>query len=281
MKRQSKALCWAAGILAAFALNAAAQPTTVLVTNYVTVIVTNVVVVTNIVAPATPPPPVPAPVAVVKPKWESAVSAGLTLTRGNSQSTLFTADFLTQKKTPFNEYQIGLAGAYSEQSSQETVNQYKVFGQWNHLFTERFFGYVRADGLRDIIADIDYRATVGPGVGYYLLKEKNTTLAFEGGGAFEVQKLDNGSDDTFMTMRAAERFEHKFNDSVRLWQNVEILPQVDRWDNYVVNFEIGVEAMLTKSFSMKTFLDDTYNNRPAPGKLKNDAKIVAAIGYKF
>jgi hypothetical protein len=28
-------------------------------------------------------------------------------------------------------------------------------------------------------------------------------------------------------------------------------------------------------------LDDTYDNQPAPGKLKNDAKIIAAIAYKF
>jgi hypothetical protein len=45
--------------------------------------------------------------------------------------------------------------------------------------------------------------------------------------------------------------------------------------------EIGVEAALTKSFSLKTFLDDSYLNQPAPGKLKNDAELIAALSYKF
>ena len=69
--------------------------------------------------------------------------------------------------------------------------------------------------------------------------------------------------------------------SLGLWESVEYLPQVDKFDNYVINFQIGVEAALSKSFSLKTYLDDSYNNRPSSGKQKNDAKIVAALGYKF
>jgi putative salt-induced outer membrane protein YdiY len=219
--------------------------------------------------------------AEVKYPWESSVSAGVTLTRGNSQTALFTADAQTQKKTPENEYLLGLGGAYGTQTSKETVNDYKALGQWNHLFTERFFGYVRAEALRDIIANLDYRFTIGPGVGYYLIKETNTTFAVEGGGAFTARHFSGRGDDTYMTLRLAERFEHKFSAGARVWESVEILPQVDKFDNYLINAEIGAEAALTKSFSLKAYLQDTYQNRPAPGKLKNDAKVIAAVAYKF
>ena len=52
--------------------------------------------------------------------------------------------------------------------------------------------------------------------------------------------------------------------------------------NYIINFEIGSEADVTKDkrLTLKTYLDDTYNNVPAPGRKKNDAKLVAAIGYQ-
>jgi putative salt-induced outer membrane protein YdiY len=134
--------------------------------------------------------------------------------------------------------------------------------------------------LRDIIADIDYRLTIGPGAGYYLIKQTNTTLAVEGGFNFEAQKL-GGKDQNFATVRLAERFEHKFNNRARFWQNVELLPQVDKFDNCVMNFEIGIEAALSKSFNLKTYLDDTYANRPAVGRQKNDLKLVSGISYKF
>jgi len=280
-----------AGVLSAFAFNLSAQTSTVTVTNFVTVTVTNVVTVTNFVANAvpvakkqvTPKQAAPAPKKLAPPvrhPWESSVSAGLTVVRGNTDTTLVSADFLTQKKTPFNEYHIGLGGAYGEQNSSSTVNNYNAFGQWNHLFTDRFYAYGRVEGLRDFIADVDYRLTIGPGAGYYFLKETNTTLAGEIGGNFEAQKLD-GQEGTFATVRLAERFEHKFNDRARVWQNFEIFPQVDKLDNYVINFEVGIETAITKTVSLKTCLDDTYANRPAPDHLKNDMKIVAGVAYKF
>jgi len=289
MSAKTKILTWVTGILAAVSLNATAQTNVLTVTNVVTLYVTNVVTITNIVPPMPPAPAAaavaaavpPAPVIVPKYPWQSAVSVGLTLARGNSDTMLFTADFLTQRKTPFDEYSIGLAGAYGDQNAKETVNNYKAAAQWNHMFTPRFYGYLRTDGLRDLIADVDYRLTIGPGVGYYLIKNTNTLLAAEAGAAFEAQQLTGKGNETFATVRFGDRFEHKFNDRARLWQTAEILPQVDKLDNYVINFEIGVEAAISKSFSLKTYLDDTYNHRPAPGKLKNDAKIVAAISYKF
>ena len=212
--------------------------------------------------------------------WESSVSAGLTMTRGNTSTTLFTADFLTKRKTPTDEYMFFLGGSYGEQNSTDTVNNYKASAQWNHFFTGRFYGYLRAEGLRDYIADLDYRLTIGPGLGYYLIKDTNTTLAAEAGVNFEAQRL-GGTDQNFATVRLAERFEHKFNDRARLWQNVEIFPQVDKLENYVVNFQIGMEASISKSFSLKTYLDDSYANRPALGRKKNDVKLVAGVSYKF
>jgi putative salt-induced outer membrane protein len=281
----------AAGILAACVPALRAETS---VTNVVTILVTNVVTITNVVVAAS----ALAPAAPVKISWQSAVSAGLTLTRGNSQSMLFTADILTEKKAKENEYSLGAGLSYGNQSSlqnlpspftgsittsKETVNTYNAFGQWNHLFTDTFFGYVRADALRDTISSIDYRFNLGPGVGYYLIKEKATTLAFEAGCGYEYEHLLNSTSayQSFATVRLAERFEHKFSDRARLWQKVELVPQVDKLDNYVVNFEIGVEAAVSKSFSLKTYLDDTYNNRPATGRQKNDAKIVAGVSYKF
>jgi len=218
--------------------------------------------------------------AEVKYPWVSSVSAGISITRGNSHTSLFAADYLTAKKTPNNEYSFGAGVAYGTQNSEDTANSYKAFGQWNHLFSERFYGYLRADALRDLVADLDYRFTVGPGVGYYLIKNTNTFLAAEAGGAVEFQRLGS-VDDSFMTVRLAERFEHKFNDRARLWQSVEFLPQVDDFKNYLVNFQIGIEAAISKQFSLKTYLEDTYANVPAASRQKNDVKIIAGISYKF
>jgi len=281
MKKYIASLSFAIGVLTA--IQASAQTNVITTTNVVTVTVTNVVTITNVMATAEAAP-APAPSAVVQPPkypWESSVTAGLTLTRGNSDTLLFTAGLLTDKKTPDNEFKFGGEAAYGENSGVKNVDTEHVFGQYNDLFSDRFYGYVRAEGLHDGIADLQYRLTVGPGIGYYFIKETNTTFAGEFGSSYVNQRLGD-VDDNYATLRLAERFEHKFkNYGARVWENAEILPQVNKFDNYIVNAEIGIEAALNAHFSLKTFLDDNFNNQPAAGREKNDTKLVSAISYKF
>ena len=55
------------------------------------------------------------------------------------------------------------------------------FVQYNRLFTERLFGYGRVDALYDDVANIQYRVTLSPGLGYYFIKEPKTELSGEVG----------------------------------------------------------------------------------------------------
>ena len=260
--KKLKPFLLAAGILAACATTATAQTGVVTVTNFVTVLVTNVVTITNMVVSMPAPKPVtpaaPAPVVPPKTPWESSASLGLSLTRGNSQTLLFTAGLQTHRKTVTDEYGLGLDGSYGENNSVKSADLIHAFGQWNHLFSDRTFSYLRSEGVRDEIADINYRITLSPGVGYYFLKEKYTSLAGEVGPGVVFEELGK-QQSTFATMRVAERFEHKFFDGgARVWQSVEILPQVDKWDKYLVNFEVGVESALSKNLSLQVTKVDLW-----------------------
>ena len=219
-------------------------------------------------------------------KWAGSAAAGLTLTRGNSHTFLATASIVDDGKWTRNELKLGADAAYGKSSinnvTSETTETVHGFGQYNRLFTERFYGYGRMDGLHDGIADIQYRLTLAPGVGYYFIKEKDTDLSGEFGPGYVIEKLGHKNEE-YATLRLAETFHHNLSDRARVWQTLEILPQVDRFDNYIVNFEAGIEADLTadKRFHLRSFLDDSYDNRPAAGRLKNDLKLVTAVAYKF
>ena len=282
MKKTIAILLAATGVLAAFSPDASAQTNVITVTNFVTITVTNVVTVTNEPAKADVAPAAAAPIATPpKYPWLSSIGAGLTLTRGNSDTLLVTASAATDKKTPDNEISLGADGAYGENNYTKDVDTIHGFGQYNHLFSERFYGYARVEGLHDGVADLQYRLTLGPGAGYYFLKETNTTFAGEFGTAFVTQKLGDETD-SYQTLRLAENFEHKFKKyGARFWESVEILPQVNKFDNYIMNAEIGIESSLSATISLKTYLVDNFNNEPAAGREKNDVKLVSGISYKF
>lgn len=215
-----------------------------------------------------------------KPKWESSASLGFTLTDGNSDTLLLTGNIKTQKKMPRDEIAFGVDGAYGENEGEKNNETLHGFGQYNRLFTDRFFGYLRADALHDGIADIDYRVALSPGAGYYFVKEKKVTLAGEVGPGVIFERK-GGESDTYMTIRFAERFEWKITEKSRLWQSVEYLPQVDDFANYIINAEIGIETAITPKIWLQTYVQDNYVSQPAPGRESNDVKLVTGISYKF
>ena len=215
-----------------------------------------------------------------KPAWESSITAGLSLTKGNSDTLLTTVAFKTRRKTAGDELTFGADGSYGKDNSVKNNETLHGVGQYNHLFSDRFYGYLNAEGLHDGIADLQYRFTFSPGAGYYFLKETNTTLAGEAGPGLIFQRLGE-VDTTYATLRLAERFEHKLDNGARFWERAEFLPQVDKLGNFLINAEIGAEAALTKTLSLRVTLQDNFINQPAPGRKDNDVKLISGLVYKF
>ncbi len=165
---------------------------------------------------------------------------------------------------------------------ENTTDAYiKGGGQYNHLFTERFYGALRLDALHDDISDVYYRFTVAPLAGYYFIKNAVTTLSADLGPAWAVEKVGNDGARGYLALRLGERFEHKFAGGARVWQTADITPELTDWDNYVFNFTLGVSAPITKAISVQVVADDTYDHDPSPSRLRNDFKLTAGLAYKF
>ncbi|SPE61239.1 conserved exported hypothetical protein [Verrucomicrobia bacterium] len=222
--------------------------------------------------------------------WDVAATAGLTLTRGNSKTLLGVAKITGDKKWDAgkNELSLDADGAYGESTlngrEQSTTEQLHGFAQYNRLFSERFYGLLRIEGLHDRIADINYRITASTGAGYFFIKETNDILKGEVGPGYIYEQdhgVPNDTTHSYAILRLAERYDHKFNPHAKLWESIEVEPQVDKFSNYIVNSEIGIEAQLTKKLSEQTYIQDFYHSDPAPHRLKNDVKLVAALSYKF
>jgi putative salt-induced outer membrane protein len=232
----------------------------------------------------------PAPAEPPKPKWESSAAFGMTLTRGNSETLLATANVLTGYKGVKNELSLGADGAYGEHKDETTgvtttdANSAHGFVQYNRLFTERFYGYARVDGMFDDIAEIAYRVTLSPGLGYYLIKETNVDLCIEVGPGYIFEKTGSGTNEVtrdYATLRAAEKFHWKISDHARFWETVEWLPEIEDFHNYLINAEVGVEVDMNKKFTLRSYVIDNYDNVPAIGRKNNDLKWITAIGFKF
>ena len=136
--------------------------------------------------------------------------------------------------------------------------------------------------MHDGISDIQYRFTLAPGAGDHFIKNKIRDLSLKLGRVTFLR-------DSTMTLKfchLARRGEVSlclFAASPRLWETLEFLPQVENFNNYIANGELGVEAGLNKSekLLLRTVLQDSYDSIPAAGRLRNDIKLITSVAYKF
>ena len=261
-----------------------AETTNTTVTTVVTTAVnaTNTIITTNVTTAVTLSPPLPA--------WQTTFTFGLTVTGGNTKTLLAGVDLSTQLKTPVNEYLFDVNGAYGENDEVVNAESLDGSGQYNRLATERLYYGIKVEGYHDSIAGIDYRLTASPLVGYYLIKTTNTSLVAEIGPGYIYQRdeyepagTSTGSDSTssHATIRLAERFDHEFNANTKIWEKVEVIPEVNNFGNFYSDGEIGVSSTLSKHTALTTYIDDTYYQVPSAGRLRNDVKLVSGITYKF
>jgi len=220
--------------------------------------------------------------------WETTAAAGLTITSGTKDTLLATAGILTGRKWEMDELAFGLSGGYGNDDNNPTKTTtdntkfVQGFGQYNHLFTPRFYGGFRLDAAYDGIAELDYRVTLSPLAGYYLIKNTNTTLAVEAGPSLVFEKYSGQDSDTYLGIRFAERLDHKLTDSTKIWEYVSYVPDVEDWmGHYVITAEAGIDTAITKKWSLRVVLQDIYTSQVPAGIDNNELRLIAGTAYKF
>ena len=235
------------------------------------------------VPPATPPASF-VDSDVVK-DWNGMFALGLNIAKGNSDTLLFNAAAGVEKLWKTDEWHFGIDGAYGinnwgHSDENKSVNNVHGIADYRHLFSERLYAGAVAEFLHDDIADVAYRVILSPAVGYYFIKSPVTRFRGEFGPAYIVERV-GGSDHQRIALRFTERFEHDFSKTAKWWEQVDYLPQVDDFGNYLLNAEIGIEAAINSHFSLRAVAQDKFNSQPPSDRERNDLSILAALVYKF
>lgn len=217
-------------------------------------------------------------------RWETTAAAGMTLTSGNSDTVLATVSLDSKYKEGSDETLLGASAGYGSNQGEKSADFAKAFGQYNHLITERTYFGLRIDANHDGLADLAYRVSITPLLGYYLVKNDKTSLSVDVGPSLIIERYEgpNTTTDTYLGIRFGEKLEHKLSDTTKVWQSLEYVPKVNEWtDKYTITAEVGISAAITKQWSLRVVAQDIYDNDPAPGNENNDFRLLAGTEYKF
>ncbi len=225
------------------------------------------------------PPPV---------QWTGDVSAGLLLTRGNSNTDNINVAFNLLRRTDNDRITFGGAYFYGRQEDPDTEEKittqdnWFVFGKYDYFFTPKFYGYGTARIERDRIANLDLRFTPGAGVGYQWIDKPDMKFATEAGITwfYETYSNDTPNDDHFAA-RLAYHFEKSFNDKIKFFHNLEYYPSVEDLGDYFITTDAGIRATLTKTMFTEFKVQLNYDSTPAEGADNTDVRYIASVGFTF
>ncbi|MGB6222474.1 DUF481 domain-containing protein [Haloferula sp.] len=210
--------------------------------------------------------------------WELTGAAGLTFSDGNSDSLAYSLQFLGSYLKDGNEAYFGLDYFKAEDNGIENTDNLKFFGQFNNDFSDRWYTGAHGTYYQDQIADIAYRIDTGVLLGFRAINREHTKLSFEIGPGYAWEEQGSILSE-FVTVRLAQRFEHKFSNTSKVWQSLLWTPRADDPADALVEFEAGLETRITRQWSLRTFLRYRFDDTPAPGKSRDDTALMLGLAY--
>ncbi len=215
--------------------------------------------------------------------WDAAALVGFNLTQGNSDTILLNLGVKASVDEGEDLWDLGMSFGYGEDEDRNdpdtdkvSKNDFRANARYDHLLNDGLYLGGGTKFLFDEVADIDYRSNLDPTVGYFFLRDNSFKLRLEGGPSYVFEKV-SGEENDYLSPRVANRFDWAISCTSKLFQQAEVLFDASDSNNYIVNAEIGVEAALSTDLALVILIRESFDNRPAEGKEKDDLAVISSL----
>ena len=217
------------------------------------------------------------------PVWSGNFSAGLALTRGNSDTNNVNLTFdakhlLSARNTMKYDAFYLRADADGEQTVDRTLfgarDEFAISPLTYAIFDIHF--------LRDRFKLIDMLITPSAGIGRHFVKTETTDFALEAGAGFVIEENTGFDRETSGAVTAKEIWVWKFSTTAEFNQTATGLWKTDDFADALYHFEASLLASMTARTQLKlSVLDDYKAKTPLETVEKNDVSLLASVVMKF
>ena len=229
--------------------------------------------------------------------WHGNVNVAFNAARGNTYQNSAAVTANVNRRWEKDRLNLDFGYYFSEsgqmgQDSQKTEDRWEVEAKHDHFWLPKVYNYEDLKWERDMIQDLRARYRVGLGGGYQWLENK----VFESTGKWnfnqevgvnyikeEYDNNDDAKDGGFCALRYGHHFGYvpKWAESLELFHNFEILPEVDEWEKFLAKADVGFTTKLIYDFDLIAKIEWDYNSKPAGDRKKDDFRYLVGLGYKW
>ncbi|GAB4173249.1 MAG: hypothetical protein Kow0020_08430 [Wenzhouxiangellaceae bacterium] len=199
--------------------------------------------------------------------WSGEVSVSVSGASGNTEEFNANPRFTALRETEFDRLKLGLQGRFAEQDGQQTENEIIAAVGLERDFSRRWFalGNVRLE--RDEIENLDLRANIDLGAGYFVIREPNHEFKPRIGLGVQVEAFEDGQTNEDLVGVLGWDYRLDLNSRWRFTHVIDYRPTFsDPAGAYRIDSEAAFVTMLNNGrWGISLRLRNEYNADPEPG----------------
>ncbi len=218
-------------------------------------------------------------------EWTRTVSAGYTMSRGNTDNDSAYGEFLVNRNhVRHNEFTLKGRIFYSATNDTSDAEQWHLLGRYAYSFgPERaWYNFFRCGYDHDKFADIDYRIIPGAGIGYWLADTDAVKMMAEIAAGVEHAVYESEKDATTEAQLMPRAYvEMPVFRNATVSEDVIVHASLGDIGEYRLRSETKFTNPVTDALSLNLSLIDEYDSDPPDGTEENDLRLISSLEYSF
>jgi putative salt-induced outer membrane protein YdiY len=217
--------------------------------------------------------------------WSGYLQAGLSLTRGNSETTTFALGANAVRATRRDKTSAYFTSLYATNetsgTSLTTANAIRGGVRYELNLTDRAFAFGFGDAEFDEFQMLDLRLVLGGGLGYYLKKNERVQFQVFGGGSLNKEYFSDDTKRTSGEVLVGEELSAKLSDRVAFLQRFVIFPNLSEGGEFRTTFDSSLVTKLNRWLDWQVTFSDRYLSNPVDEAKKNDLLLTTGVRLSF
>jgi len=185
-----------------------------------------------------------------KGKWAVHMELGITGQTGNSEIVNVNGRGSLKRTTPQDRLTIYAQGRLSRENGNTTAREVLGGAKYEFDITDRLFAYGGFELENDEFENLDLRATVTGGLGYFIIREEKTELKFRAGLGLQHESFADGTNADEPIAELGIDFQHDVNEWLRFTHNTTLFPVLDDIGEFRAVMENAAELPLSSDKSI-------------------------------
>lgn len=214
-------------------------------------------------------------------RWQSRVSYGLNISSGNTdtQSHVLRASS-TLRQGPWR-HQGNMDMDLTKDAGTTTREQYRLGYQLDWFFREDWFAFGSSEYFQDKRRDVDYRVTLGGGLGHQFWDTTLGALSLEGGISEVIEKVGGETENNPALRFGVDYNRFYMGQQLELFHGSELLLLAAKDRGEILKTTTGVRYALNSYLNTNLRVDFDHETKPAPGRKNTDLVYVIGVGFTW